>query len=126
MKRENLSLSILALFAMTAPALAQKQDLPGSVPGVIVGGSSDVKAGGQGAARKDDVTDQGQPIVQGSSNVFINGKPAVTTGDRTACGGVTAGGSANVFVNGKPLARTGDLTTGCPEAPGQRPPPDRR
>jgi uncharacterized Zn-binding protein involved in type VI secretion len=115
MKRESLLALVLAL--LIVPALAQHQDPPASVPGVIVGGSGDVKAGGQGAARKGDVTDQGQPIVQGSSNVFINGKPAVTTGDRTGCGGVAAGGSPNVFVNGKPLARTGDLTTPCPDTP---------
>jgi uncharacterized Zn-binding protein involved in type VI secretion len=121
MKRESLSALVLALFAMTAPALAQKQDLPVPAPGVITGGSGDVNAGGQGAARKGDVTDQGQPIVQGSSDVFINGKPAVTIGDRTGCGGIATGGSANVFVNGKPLARAGDLTTGCPDMPRERP-----
>src|SRR5262249_57663973 len=93
----------------------------GSVRGVILGGSGDVKAGGQGAARKGDVTDQGQPVVQGSSNVFINGKPAVTTGDRTGCGGIAAGGAGNVFVNGKTLARTGDLTNGCPDTPRESP-----
>jgi uncharacterized Zn-binding protein involved in type VI secretion len=121
MKWKILPALVLALFAMMASALAQKQDLPAAVPGVITGGSGDVKAAGQGAARKGDVTDQGQPIVQGSGNVFVNGKPAVTTGDRTGCGGIAAGGAANVFVNGKPLARTGDLTTSCPETPRERP-----
>src|SRR5215475_8467954 len=120
MKRGNLPALVLALFATMAPALAQKQDPPASVPGVILGGSGDVKAGGQGAARKGDVTDQGQPVVQGSSNVFINGKPAVTTGDRTGCGEIAIGGSANVYVNGKPLARAGDLTTGCPDTGRER------
>jgi uncharacterized Zn-binding protein involved in type VI secretion len=125
MKPGSLPASVLALFAMMAPALAQKQDMQAPVPGVIVKGSGDVKAGGQGAARKGDVTDKGQPIVQGSSNVFINGKPAVTAGDRTGCGEIATGGSPNVFVNGKPLARTGDVTSGCPDMP-RTPSPDRR
>jgi uncharacterized Zn-binding protein involved in type VI secretion len=115
MKRVILLEFAVAFFLIVAPAVAQKTDVPAAAPGVIVGGSGDVSAGGQAAARKGDITDKGQAVVQGSGNVFINGRPAVTVGDRTGCGGIAAGGSANVFVNGKPLARAGDLTTGCPE-----------
>jgi uncharacterized Zn-binding protein involved in type VI secretion len=101
------------VFLVASAGKAQEAAAPPAVPSVIIGGSGDVEVAGQGAARKGDATDAGQPIVEGSKNVFINGRPAALAGDKTNCGGVIVGGAPTVFVNGKPLARSGDLTAGC-------------
>lgn len=109
-------LGATALIMTVMCSQLRADDVPAAdAPGVITGGSGDVSAGGQAAARKGDRTDTGAAVVEGSSNVFINGRPAVTVGDRTGCGGVTVSGASNVFVNGKPLARAGDITTACPD-----------
>jgi uncharacterized Zn-binding protein involved in type VI secretion len=105
---------LVALLLIAGEGEAQNTNLPSGAPEAVVGGSGNVSAGGQAAARKGDATDQSQPIVGGSKNVFINGRPAVTVGDSTACGGIVVGGASNVFINGKPMARSGDLTSGCP------------
>ena len=67
-----------------SPAMAQR--------GTVVGGSGDVQAGGESAARVGDETSDGGALVQGSTNVFINGRPAVTVGDGTDCGGLVVAG----------------------------------
>ncbi len=111
---------ILCVFAcsfsiIVAPAVSEAQDpnVPSGAPEVITGGSGDVNAAGQAAARKGDTTDGSNPIAGGSKDVFINGRPAVTMGDKTSCGGTVVGGASNIFINGKPIARTGDLTASC-------------
>jgi uncharacterized Zn-binding protein involved in type VI secretion len=114
MRNRTWVFGLAALVAGSVAALAQDTEPPKGGVGVITGGSSNVSAGGQGAARQGDTTDDGNAVVEGSPNVFINGRPAVTVGDKTGCGGIAIGGASNVFVNGKPLARTGDLTSGCP------------
>jgi uncharacterized Zn-binding protein involved in type VI secretion len=100
------------LIVVPGPLCAQ--DLKGSTPGVVTGGSGNVSIGGLPAARNGDATDSGDVVAGGSKDVFINGKPAVTTGDKSGCGGIVIGGGSNVFINGKPVARAGDTTTGCP------------
>jgi uncharacterized Zn-binding protein involved in type VI secretion len=79
-------LAILGALLVVPSALCA-QDLKGSTPGVVTGGSG---------------------------NVSIGGLPAARNGDATDSGDVVAGGSKDVFINGKPVARAGDTTTGCP------------
>ena len=107
-------LAILCALSVVPGPLSAQDDLKGSTPGVVTGGSGNVSIGGLPAARNGDATDSGDVVAGGSKDVFINGKPAVTTGDKSGCGGIVIGGGSNVFINGKPVARAGDTTTGCP------------
>ncbi len=103
-----LTLGLISAIAGATHAQAQEP-----TPGVVVGGSSDVQAGGLPASRQHDATTTpGSGVEEGSKDVLINGRPAARVGDRTNCG-VVVRGSSNVYINGRPMARTGDNTSGC-------------